>query len=561
MHRALYVAEIARLVCDNANQSSLVALARCCSALHQEAMTALWRKLDTLAPLVSTLPSDCWVIEKREQRLTRPLIPSDWTTFLKLAAHVRNLAPPYRRLLRYSDTSVADAVLRADVISTLCKQRPQTTIFPNLRSLDQEALARSFEQIADFLLMVGPQLTRLRMGRFKSPGQLYRALIIVYTRFLQLRDFSVGVALFSDLQDMPTSLSISPAWITASPLVRFHCDQLALTEETIGALSTLATLEELSVRLPAKDSFPHINTAASPFSKVRVLDIVATTDVYVAFANAVGVFPCVREFMLRIEYDEPNTIPPHQLVDTITASLVPELVTQISVSARDMDDALDTAALPIEILVFFRAAAFRPLLKFARMYQFTFTLPWVHDVDDALFLDVAKAWPELSTFYLGTEPYCMWMPPSNCPTLRSLPPFAVYCPSLSELGFQFNAMDVEVGRITPNSELYGELRDSSSCSRSVLYWLQVATSPIAYPAQVAGFISCVFPELMELKYSSFMDFGEVGAKFEERWDEVSRVLPVLKLVRENERKRVQFDEVDGWPGDDTESAVSVEDTP
>lgn len=67
MHRALYVAEIARLVCDNANQSSLVALARCCSALHQEAMTALWKKLDTLAPLVSTLPSDCWVIEKREQ--------------------------------------------------------------------------------------------------------------------------------------------------------------------------------------------------------------------------------------------------------------------------------------------------------------------------------------------------------------------------------------------------------------------------------------------------------------------------------------------------------------
>ncbi len=67
MHKALYVAEIARLVCDNANRSTLVALARCCSALHQEAMPALWRKLDNLAPLVATLPSDCWVIENSEQ--------------------------------------------------------------------------------------------------------------------------------------------------------------------------------------------------------------------------------------------------------------------------------------------------------------------------------------------------------------------------------------------------------------------------------------------------------------------------------------------------------------
>ncbi|OJT12688.1 hypothetical protein TRAPUB_10770 [Trametes pubescens] len=398
------------------------------------------------------------------------------------------------------------------------------------------------------------------MARFRSPGQLLRALIIVYTRFLQLQDFSVGVAFSADLQDMPTSLSVSPAWIIASPLVKFRCDQLALTEETIGALSSLATLEELSVRLPDKDSFPHIKTAVSPFSKVRVLDVVATSNVYVAFANAVGIFPCVREFMLRIEYNAPNTIPPHKLVNTITASLVPELVLEISVSAHDMEDALDTAALPIEILVFFRSAAFRPFLRFSRMYQFTFTLPWVYDVNDALLLDVTKAWPELSTFYLGTEAYCMWMPPPSCPTLRALPPFAVHCPSLSELGFQFDAMDVEGGKIPPTSELYGELRGTSSCSRSDLYWLQVAMSPIAYPAQVAGFINCVFPELTELKSNSFVDLGEVGATFEARWNEVSRILPVLRLVRDNERQRVQYDEVEGWPGDDAESAVSLEDT-
>lgn len=97
MHRALYVAEIARLVCDNANQSSLVALARCCSALHQEAMAALWRKLDNLAPLVSTLPSDCWVIEKREQVNYSSSAPqSPELTFIRLSETYTS--SPFRRL-------------------------------------------------------------------------------------------------------------------------------------------------------------------------------------------------------------------------------------------------------------------------------------------------------------------------------------------------------------------------------------------------------------------------------------------------------------------------------
>lgn len=73
MHRCLAVPEIMILICDLMKESgkydgTLAALATCCRAFHMPAVSALWKDLNTLMPLLMSLPRDLWSTEAEDHR-------------------------------------------------------------------------------------------------------------------------------------------------------------------------------------------------------------------------------------------------------------------------------------------------------------------------------------------------------------------------------------------------------------------------------------------------------------------------------------------------------------
>lgn len=479
------------------------------------------------------------------QRIMRPLFPNDWTAFLKLATYVKALKPPL----------MIESMLGRDALQALAVHRPQIILFPNLRHLNHWALGASHEYLPEFLAMVGPQLSHIRMESFFTPDKLRQSLISV-TGFTRLREFAVG-AHHEDgnLQHMPNPLDLSSAWITACPLTRFECDKLALAEGAIRALSTVQTLTHLHVRLPPTSKFSLIHSSDRPFLSLQLLKIVATPKAYVSFTDAVGAFSNVCDFELHLDPEPANSVSPRRLFASMASSLNPETITIILVCAHDENGTLDPSDLSIDEPIPFSSEDFRPLLKLKNLQDVNIALPWVFDFDDAFITEVAQSWPMLYTFYLGTEPYCKWAPLPRGLTLGALPPFAVHCEYMEELGFRFNATGFEHG-IPPDSPLYGKLRDVSSCSRSALSSLHVATSPISHTAEVASFLSCVFPELEKVVTGTFASAPAHAdaLSFKERWEELSRYLPAMRVIRNNERKRAELDEHDGWMDEERDAA-------
>ena len=73
MHRCLAVPEIMILICDLMKESgkhdgTLAALATCCRAFRMPAVSALWKDLNTLMPLLMSLPRDLWSTEAEDHR-------------------------------------------------------------------------------------------------------------------------------------------------------------------------------------------------------------------------------------------------------------------------------------------------------------------------------------------------------------------------------------------------------------------------------------------------------------------------------------------------------------
>lgn len=66
MHRCLRIPEILNFVCECIladrlrRKPTLIALTECCKTFYGPAVSALWRELDSLLPLLRSLPYDLW---------------------------------------------------------------------------------------------------------------------------------------------------------------------------------------------------------------------------------------------------------------------------------------------------------------------------------------------------------------------------------------------------------------------------------------------------------------------------------------------------------------------
>jgi hypothetical protein len=60
MHRCLMIPEICLQICEILPRNTLAAMARSCRAFEEPALSILWRRQDSLRPIMGCLPADLW---------------------------------------------------------------------------------------------------------------------------------------------------------------------------------------------------------------------------------------------------------------------------------------------------------------------------------------------------------------------------------------------------------------------------------------------------------------------------------------------------------------------
>ncbi|KAF7368701.1 hypothetical protein MVEN_00194800 [Mycena venus] len=151
-----------------------------------------------------------------------------------------------------------------------------------------------------------------------------------------------------------------------------------------------------------------------------------------------------------------------------------------------------------------------PLLSFVNLTSVHLSHPVGFDLDDAMVLRMARAWPCITSLSLLACPSHRISPRV---TLRVLYAFAKHCPELEVLEMTFDATKV------PKIRINGKRRRSQWS----LSYLNVGLSPISKPRLVASFLSVIFPEL-----------AEIGTLFDQIVDDQDEVEDDEELVFEPE---------------------------
>ncbi|EIW59324.1 uncharacterized protein TRAVEDRAFT_46629 [Trametes versicolor FP-101664 SS1] len=498
MHTTLLVTDVLEHICELADPVTLSVMAQTARVLHEPAIYVLWRVLPDLLPLLQCFPTDCWAFEGDTFKFTRILRPKDWTVFLKYASLVRHFVngnfyePPWALRSRHADAAAWEA---------MCCLRPTATLFPQLRSFRWGEIELPIRCLSSFLICTGPHLFRVGLTFFEHPAG-------------------------NVTDEMQSSFDIMA--------------------ERFPMLRALDTLRSVNVRLddaPWPSRSPTSNVDGPIPSSLERLELFSSPQAYVAFSMAVTLHHAIT-LVLWIEYRRPN----HLIGDyfrSIRAQCSTDTLKDINIQeflSLGNDAADEAIILPAHL---------RPLLDLRRLERVFIDIPGRKALDDGFCSDMAKAWPHLKHFYIGGIGTLTGRDVS--PTVRALPPFAVHCPKLETFGLDFDAKlwedEASFNADDSREEIYGLLAERASTS--LVSSIYVGDSPILVPEYIAAFLARIFPCLKEIKETSFFD-----RELQARWNTATRLLPLFKRIRNDERLRLTQDlSTTGAPGD-SEVAVT-----
>ncbi|TBU48568.1 hypothetical protein BD309DRAFT_949407 [Dichomitus squalens] len=545
-HRALRVLEVFMRVCEYADERTLARLARTCRHFCEPATQELWRVLPNLTPLVRCFPRDSWTIEGSSIRFTRALLPADWLTFYKYAWLVRRLG--YTNASRALTLSTSDNVLQ-----TLCAYRPMLVLLPNIRILSWFGLKLANRWLPPLLSLLGDKLTRVSLCilpvRNQTDGQivLRDAFALLKAKGLPLT--SLDVDLIHDRHNIhpTTSAALSTLATSLSHLVFFECSDIPLTPNAIEYLLDLGTLERLHVRLPESTLWPTPTVGAgrsSPICSLKIIMLFCTPSAYNSFTRAVRLPSLRRLVMFNDGVPRAEDFP--EFLKSIRRQCDPAMLVDIAISTHD-ECSLAQASRSDAVI---HSSDLHPLFDFEHLTAFHPDMQCRHDLDDQLFLDMAKAWPELKQLDVAISEYSAY---DQMPSLKALTSLALHCSHLETLGVHFDAAswhsdsDWEPSDVPPE-RFFGELAHRSSGSRGGHH--------------VALFLARAFPQLCELHTvfePTFPDDDEDPRRevIRKRWEEVARYVPLFACIRQDERRRLEDedDEDDGEGADDADSAI------
>ncbi|KAJ7144125.1 hypothetical protein C8R44DRAFT_846099 [Mycena epipterygia] len=483
MHRALQIPELVEMICsqispDELGESSdsgsneLAALARTSKIFQDDALNCLWRCQYTLAYILRCMPEDLWdgpVLAGHVDRLdiTRPIAPTDWERPLFYLSRVKWL-----------DLSRAEDLPSEALFETLSLCLPAEHLFPNLKTLSWTYVdAPLFPYIR---IVLGPKITNIEINLTTTMSHL-SLIPTLALRCPHLTDVQVSYEYtpipFHD--EIRTSVSLFVRGLKRLRSLRVNdLDRPALEHLATLPTLTLLTLENIqgSTRFFPKQLDP------SRFSTLESLAIWLTTAEAAIFWIESVSHSALAD--LSITMSSPPTTQALSALYVAVAENIPcanlcrlQVDVPYPFAVAPFDESSDQSVVE-------KREGLTRLFRFHNLTNLGLESLRGFDLDDALVLEMAQAWPNLRTLQLLPNGPAS---PASRVTLAALRSFAHHCPKLVSLGIELDAGTVPVAH-------EGDKQDV----QTKLNVLSVGFSPISNPSAVASFIFDIFPEVSDL---------------------------------------------------------------
>ncbi|KAJ7214903.1 hypothetical protein GGX14DRAFT_443394, partial [Mycena pura] len=483
MHRALQIAEIVDLICSQiATQihrdasrpdwasGDLAALARTSKNFLDPALNGLWSYQDTFLPILLCMPGDLWdgpvfnVVDSLN--LARSIVPTDWDRPLFYLHRVKHL-------------SITDYMNMPsqDLFDTFSLCLPTDHFFPNLRSLEWTNVNSAL--FHNIRLLLGPNITDLQIT-FTDDIPCLSFIPMIAAKYPDLRSADLYCE-FAEFR--PESRELETISLFARGLKCIETLSVdALDGSAFAHLSTLPTLESLTVMNLCAFSFAPSQPDIPGFIGLTTLIITATTDkAAISCVKALSQSPLAKVF-LCMDFE---TTP--KFVSLLYASVVENIshATLRSLDIQATDDPQWPAHPPSspERSAVFRTAL-RHLFCFGSLTRAELTTTGGFHLDDALLVELAHAWPNMQHLTLLAEDRSCSGSRATLSGLRSL---AYLCPGLVILGLELEAS------VIPSPYSHVDRKPPSRLSD-----LCVGFSPIFEPSLVAYFLVATFPEIKQV---------------------------------------------------------------
>ncbi|KAJ6548471.1 hypothetical protein B0H19DRAFT_189546 [Mycena capillaripes] len=470
MHRALLIPEIVEPICLDLGPyppswlpceetRDLANLARTSALFLNAALDVLWEVQYGLYNILRCMPEDLWDGQPIRLRslgtlnATRPITAADWERPLFYLSRIREFEGGHPQ-------DMASIKLFTELCSTL----PTRHWFPNLRILEwcchNPALLPGFPMIA-------PRPTKLRVSRIGNRGDLSALARGVDGRLLT--NVSIGC---HDSGADAFRTRISPFIRSMARLQRLRIHDL--DQAAFEHLAMLPSLESLKIAKLEDEPFsavPQLD-AAAPFSGLKELEITTRTvqTALVVIASVSGPLTSIDVYIKDWNHKTPMA-EVSRLFATLR-STTPQL-RKLGITLEP-----DTPSYHQTL-----NAALEHLFRLRNLEKVSLTAGEGWDLDNALVIAMARAWPNLTALHLRPD-----LPThvTRRLTLTALRAFALHCPKLSVLGLDIDA------RVPLE-----DLPTAKDAQRS-LTTLCLGYSPIADSSVVASALFIMFPELSHI---------------------------------------------------------------
>ncbi|KAI5885266.1 uncharacterized protein SCHCODRAFT_02557466 [Schizophyllum commune H4-8] len=520
MHAVLRTPELRHTIFKDLTRYDLTALAIACKEFSGEALSMLWSYCFDIRDILDLLPDAKKTISrvnrKRVVGARGDLTLQDISRISFYAAFIRTLDVDFKDL-RASESGMQQ------IVSVAAASGQE--LFPNLRELRYHG-PTDFAPCLTFLL--APTLTKLTViieasderWRSQRAGRpVYGATELSILLGLKARDrdspriASLHLRVHTDLpwpldelldgwdslEDLCIEASINEMVLSSVfRLPRLHSLALDGTEwYMVDEATEWLSLGKLDVLPVASPILTHISLRLSSLAEAsQVLAALTVLDLSQLYIEDVERFPALDAFVRLLG---------KRLEPAILLELVFKLALDVTMARHILGV---NSNLPPEQRV--HLDTLRPLLPFSNLVRFV--LPVTSDIEIALDDDdvdtLARAWPRLEVL----EVYTVRRPSPALPpvcTINALLSFARHCPLLRLLGMELDATIVRA------------LDPSVVPVQSSLWRLQVHHSPIESPADVAAFLSTLFPNLESIQQPDHPSSRYNSGK----WDTVQWCLP------------------------------------
>lgn len=445
--------------------------------------------MPSLVPLIKCLPRGFW----EERPLKRGYI----LHLLRIpTASECGRMEIYARLIRSLELgrshTIGFARLHRDVLGALVAVREARSLLPNLLELtlyreEEHALEHASLDNATYLL-IGATLTRfsLQLSSFvKDDDQAIDDKLLDTLREKSTLLRTLEITASSARASSSLSLALSRLLCELHHVCTFSSPCATLTGTALVHLASLRGLRILKFKSPddAVMQSTHLPPIPHRFPALREMTAWADQTITV-IALIHWMQPAALEIMVLHINDTPLALHVKEIFAAMeehfsTDALKRLYAFQDDFSNGDGDNIVDAHAL-------------RPLLSFHKLeYLWINACISFQMVDNALFWEMAQAWPHLRELDLGST--SCWGLPSQV-TLDGLLAFCAHCPDLQILGLTFDA-----------STDIPSLSQNISCNRQMEV-LQVGHSRLGrhQVREVSGFLRHIYPNLQRC---SFWDQG------------------------------------------------------